>query len=33
MTLEVEVSDEFQAWYLGLRIDERASVASCVGMI
>jgi len=32
MTWEVEVSDEFQLWYLGLQLDERASVASCVEM-
>jgi hypothetical protein len=33
MTWEVEVSDEFRAWYTGLNKDERASVASCVGML
>jgi hypothetical protein len=30
MTWEVEVSDEFRAWYTGLNKDERTSVASCV---
>jgi hypothetical protein len=29
----VEVSDEFRAWYTGLNTNERASVASCVGML
>jgi hypothetical protein len=33
MTWEVEVSDEFQAWYLGLSMDERASIAFSVGML
>lgn len=33
MTWEIEVSDEFQGWYLGLKTDERASVAFSVGML
>jgi hypothetical protein len=33
MIWDVEVSDEFQAWYLGLSMDERASVAFSVGML
>ena len=33
MTWEVEVSDEFRAWYLSLNQDERANVAPCVEML
>jgi hypothetical protein len=33
MTWEVEVSDEFRAWYLDLRVEERVSVAACVAML
>jgi hypothetical protein len=30
---EVEVSDEFRAWYQRLNTDERASVATCVELL
>jgi hypothetical protein len=33
MTWEVEVSDEFRAWYLDLRVEERTSVAACIAML
>jgi hypothetical protein len=33
MTWEVEVSDEFQTWYLGLSMEERACIAAGVGML
>ena len=33
MAWEVEVSDEFRQWYLGLSIEERSSVASCVELL
>jgi hypothetical protein len=33
MTWEVEVSDEFLAWYRSLTQDERTSVAGTVGML
>ncbi|MGA2085778.1 MAG: type II toxin-antitoxin system RelE/ParE family toxin [Terracidiphilus sp.] len=33
MTWEVEVSDEFRAWYVDLSKDERRSVAAGVGML
>ena len=33
MTWEVEVSDEFREWYLGLSIEQRSVVASCVEML
>jgi hypothetical protein len=33
MTWEVEVSDEFRAWYLALCIEERTGVAACVAML
>jgi hypothetical protein len=33
MAWEVEVSDEFIEWYTGLRIEERSSIATGVGML
>ncbi len=33
MAWEVEVSDEFIEWYYGLRVEERASVATSVEML
>lgn len=33
MAWEVEASDEFRDWYVNLRLEERSSVASGVGML
>lgn len=33
MTWDVEYTDEFEAWWLGLDVDEQESVAASIGLI